>query len=68
LPAITIKRVSQLNAAMTQENDIVDLDLGDGRIEKASGVATYSRNIIRLVGEGKNTLETALDAEIAIAA
>jgi hypothetical protein len=68
LPAIIIKRVSQLNAVTTQENDIVDLDLGDGRVEKASGVATYSRYIIRLVGEGKDTLQTALDAEIAIAA
>jgi hypothetical protein len=68
LPAITIKRVSQLNAAMTQENDIVDLDLCDGRVEKASGVATYSRNIIRLVSEGTDTLRTALDAEIAFAA
>jgi hypothetical protein len=68
LQAVTIKRVSQLNAAMTQENDIMDLDLGDGRVEKASGVATYSRNIIRLVGEGKETLQTALDAEIAITA
>lgn len=67
LPTIIIKRVSQLNAAMTQENDIVDLDLGDGRVEQASGVATYSRNIIRLVGEGKDTLQTASDAEIAIA-
>jgi hypothetical protein len=64
LPAVVIKRVSQLDAAMTPDSGIIQLDLGDGRIEMASGLPTYSRNTIRMAKEGKEALQSALDAEI----
>ena len=63
VPAVIMRRVSQLDAA---ETATVDLDFGDGRIEKASGCATYTRNAIRLAAEGKEALQSALDAEICI--
>eukprot|EP00565_Helicotheca_tamesis_P007743 CAMPEP_0185737906 /NCGR_PEP_ID=MMETSP1171-20130828/31557_1 /TAXON_ID=374046 /ORGANISM="Helicotheca tamensis, Strain CCMP826" /LENGTH=317 /DNA_ID=CAMNT_0028408947 /DNA_START=189 /DNA_END=1142 /DNA_ORIENTATION=+ len=62
---INILRTSQLSAAVGAKS-IVDLDLGDGTTEKASGITTYSRNAIRLAGEGKEALQAALDAEIAM--
>jgi hypothetical protein len=66
LPAVVIKRVSQLDATTTPETGMVPLELGDGTIEMASALPTYSRNTIRMVGEGKETLQSALDAEIAL--
>jgi hypothetical protein len=66
LQAVIIKRVSHLNAATTPESGMVDLDVG-GRYEKASGIPTYARNIIRLSGIGENVLQTSLNAEIALA-
>ena len=44
----------------------MDLDLGDGRVEKASGISLYSRNALRLVAVGEESLRRALDAEIAL--
>lgn len=63
--AINILRVSHLNAAVGAKS-IVDLDLGDGRTEKASGISTYSRNAIKLANIPTNTLDTALQQEIAM--
>jgi hypothetical protein len=63
--AINILRVQQLEAASGPQN-IVDLDLGNGVVEKASGIVTYSRNALRFASEGKEALNTALDAEIAM--
>lgn len=61
--AINILRASQLNAAAGPKS-IVDLDLGEGKTEKASGLTTYTRNAIRLAGVGKEDLQRALDEEI----
>jgi hypothetical protein len=66
LPAVVIERVSQLNAATTPENEAVQLDLGDGKVENASGVSMYARNVIRMASEGKASLQSALEAEIAL--
>jgi hypothetical protein len=60
---INILRVSQLNAAVGAKS-IVNLELDGGRIEKASGITLYSRNAIRLAGQGKDKLQVALDKEI----
>lgn len=62
--AINILRMTQVNAAAGPKS-IVDLDLGDGTTEKASGVTLYSRNTLRMVGMGKDALQSALDVEIA---
>lgn len=67
LPAVVIKRMSQLDAAGTPENGMVQLDLGDGRTEQASGLAIYSTNLLRLAEEGGESLEAALQSEIEIA-
>ena len=63
--AINILRVAQLEAASGPQN-IVDLDLGNGVVEKASGIVTYSRNAIALASIGKASLEADLEAEIAM--
>jgi hypothetical protein len=63
--AINILRVQQLEAAAGPQN-IIDLDLGDGVVEKASGIVTYSRNVLRFASVGKEALDAALDAEIAM--
>ncbi len=63
--AINILRVNQLNAAAGPKS-IVDLDLGDGVTEKASGITTYSRNAIRLAGVGKEALQAGVDADRAM--
>lgn len=63
--AINILRVQQLEAASGPQN-IVDLDLGNGAVEKASGIVTYSRNALRFASEGKEALDAALNAEIAM--
>ena len=60
---INILRVSQLNAAVGAKS-IVNLELDDGRVEKASGINLYSRNAIRLAGQGKDILDAALEKEI----
>jgi hypothetical protein len=65
LPALIIKRKTQLDAAVSPESGLVSLDLGDGSIEMASGVPIYARNAIRLAAEGKDALQAALYAEIA---
>jgi hypothetical protein len=66
LPALIIKRKSQLDVAASPESGIVSLDMGGGSIEMASGVPIYARNVIRLAAEGKDSLQAALYAEIAI--
>ena len=63
--SINILRMNQVNAAAGPKS-IVDLDLGNGRIEKASGITLYSRNAIRMVKSGKEALQSALDADIAM--
>jgi len=63
--AINILRVNQLNAAAGAKS-IVELDVGDGIIEKASGITTYSRNAIRLAGVGKTQLDAGVEADIAM--
>jgi hypothetical protein len=56
-------RTSQLNAASGAKS-IVDLDVGNGVLEKASGITTYTRNAIRLANAGKEALDTALQADM----
>jgi len=63
--AINILRVNQLNAASGAKS-IVDLEVGEGVTEKASGITTYSRNAIRLAGVGEEKLQAGLDADIAM--
>ena len=63
--AINILRMTQVNAAAGPKS-IVDLDLGDGRVEKASGITLYTRNTIRMAEIGKEALQTALDTDIAM--
>mmetsp|Transcript_7645 Transcript_7645/g.18969 ORF Transcript_7645/g.18969 Transcript_7645/m.18969 type:complete len:94 (+) Transcript_7645:1093-1374(+) len=63
--AINILRMTQVNAAAGSKS-IVDLDLGDGRTEKASGVTLYTRNTLRMAAMGKDALQSALDADIAM--
>jgi len=62
--AINILRMSQVNAAAGPKS-IVDLDLGNGRTEKASGITLYTRNTLRMARLGKETLQLDLDKEIA---
>jgi hypothetical protein len=63
--AINILRMSQVSKAAGPKS-IVDLDLGNGRVEKASGITLYSRNAIRMVKTGKDALQSALDSDIAM--
>ena len=63
--SINILRVNQLNAASGAKS-IVDLEVADGVVEKASGITTYSRNAIRLAGVGKDKLEAGLEADLAM--
>lgn len=62
---LVIKRVSHFGALAGSSNEIVELELDDGIIEKASGVPSYARNIIKLASEGQEKLQTALQVEIA---
>ena len=62
---INILRMSQVNAAAGPKS-IVDLDLGNGRVEKASGITLYSRNAVRLAGAGEEALRVALDGDVAL--
>ena len=61
--AINILRVQQLEEVSGPQN-IVDLDLGNGVVEKASGIKTYSHNAIALASVGKEALDSALLNEI----
>jgi hypothetical protein len=61
--AINILRVQQLEEVSGPQN-IVDLDLGNGLVEKASGIRTYSHNAIELAAVGKESLEASLISEI----
>ena len=63
--AINILRMSQINAAAGPKS-IVNLDLENGRTEKASGITLYTRNTLRMAKIGKETLQSALDADIAM--
>ena len=54
-----------MNAASGAKS-IVDLEVADGVVEKASGITTYSRNAIRLAGVGKDKLEADLEADLAM--
>lgn len=45
---------------------IVDLDLGDGRTEKASGITLYTRNTLKMAEMGEAALRSALEADIAM--
>jgi len=64
--AINILRAQQLDAA-SGPYSIVDLDIGGGVTEKASGIATYSRNAIRMSNTGENSLKEGVEKEIAMA-
>ena len=66
LPAVVIKRVSQVEAAATPENAMVQLDVANGTIEMASGIGTYARNTIRMAMEGEEALHAALASEVAM--
>jgi hypothetical protein len=63
--AINILRMSQVNAAAGAKS-IVDLDLGNGRTEKASGITLYTRNTLRMIKTGRDALQASLDQEIAM--
>ncbi|KAL9188517.1 hypothetical protein ACHAXT_006895 [Thalassiosira profunda] len=63
--AINILRMTQVNAAAGPKS-IVDLDLGDGRTEKASGITLYTRNTLRMAEMGEEALQSALEVEIAM--
>ena len=63
--AINILRMTQVNAAAGPKS-IVDLDLGNGITEKASGITLYTRNTLRMAGMGEEALQSALDADIAM--
>ncbi|KAL7536987.1 hypothetical protein ACHAXR_007522, partial [Thalassiosira sp. AJA248-18] len=63
--AINILRMTQVNAAAGPKS-IVELDLGDGRTEEASGITLYTRNTLRMAEMGKESLQSALDADIAM--
>jgi len=62
--AINVLRAGQLDAAAGKYS-IVDLDVGGGRLEKASGIQTYSRNVIRLVSVGEDLLQEGVDDDMA---
>ena len=61
--AINFLRASQLNAA-AGPNSICDLDVGNGVIEKASGIKLYTRNTIRMAEIGEAPLRSALALEV----
>lgn len=61
--AINILRASQIDAA-TGAKSIVDLDMGDGNLQKASGLNTYIRNAVKLAEIGEDALRDALHEEI----
>jgi len=63
-PAVVIKRVSHFEALAGSANEIVDLELEDGQVQKASGVPCYARNAIKIAKEGEASLRDALAAEI----
>jgi hypothetical protein len=63
--AINILRMTQINAAAGSKS-IVDLDLGDGTTEKASGITLYTRNTLKMVELGETALQQAVDAEVAM--
>ncbi|KAL7515832.1 hypothetical protein ACHAWX_000909 [Stephanocyclus meneghinianus] len=63
--AINILRMSQVTAAAGAKS-IVDLDLGNGRTEKASGITLYTRNTLRMAKLGEKALQEGLDKEIAM--
>ena len=65
--AVCIKRTSLIDKAVEADDGMVDLDLGDGQVVKASGIPTYSRNALELAKLGASALESALEAEIAVA-
>ena len=64
-PAIVIKRVAYFEALAGSENEIVDLQLENGSVTKASGVPVYAKNTIKLAAEGQEKLQEALQTEIA---
>lgn len=64
--AINVLRAQQLDAAAGPRS-IVDLDVGGGKLEKASGIGTYSRNAMRMVKLGEDALQKGVDEEMAMA-
>ena len=49
---------------LLEATNVVDLDLGDGRVVMASGIGSYSESVIDLSERGKEELQSSLDAEI----
>lgn len=66
LPSVVIKRVSQVEAAASPDNAMVQLDVGNGRMELVSGIGAYSRNVIRMAMQGEEALYSALASEISM--
>lgn len=63
--AINILRMSQVNKAAGRFS-VVDLDLGNGLTEKASGITLYTKNTLRMAKIGKEVLQDALQADITL--
>jgi hypothetical protein len=64
--AVVIKRVSHFEALAGSANEIIDLELDNGQLEKASGVQCYASNAIKLATKGEKALQEGLEADIAI--
>jgi Protein of unknown function (DUF1415) len=64
--SVVIKRKSYFAALKGSSNDVTDLELVDGQVEKVSGVPAYAKNAIQLADAGEESLREALQAEIAL--
>jgi len=64
--AINILRVAQLEDSTNSNLNIVDLQLPDGRVEKASGLTTYSRNAVTMAETGREALEEAVARDLTL--
>ena len=62
--SVVIKRASYFEALAGSANDVTDIVLDDGTVQKASGVPSYARNAIQLAQTGEESLREALKAEI----
>jgi hypothetical protein len=63
--AICIVPVDLWVAALGPEDGVVNLEI-DGVVQQASGVSSYSRNVLEASEQGESALREALSAEIAI--
>lgn len=68
--AVCIKRVAMMEEQAAKDphaSTMVELDVGGGEMVTASSVPYYARNILRLVEEGKESLQSELEEEMKIA-